>query len=103
MIPLTRHSGKVPPTIDNRIIHIEMENDHEESSYYSSIPKNQQSHADSNLYPIVQGLRSIDGDHPKIMSTYNDDPEPERPPAKGAGEISETLGSDPDMLEIKVT
>ena len=34
------------------------------------------------------------------MSTYNDDPEPERPPAKGSGEISDPLESD---VEIKVS
>ena len=88
--------------MDNRIIHIEME-DNEESSYYSSIPKKEQSNADSNLYPIVNGLKSNDGGEFKIMSTYNDDPEPERPPVGGTREISETLGSDPDMLEIKVS
>jgi len=30
---------KVPPHIDSRIIHIEMEQDEENSSYFSSIPK----------------------------------------------------------------
>ena len=84
-----------------------MENDNEESSYYSSIPKREQSNADSNIYPIIQGLnqglKSNDGGEFKIMSTYNDDPEPERPPVSGAREISETLGSDPDVLEIKVS
>jgi hypothetical protein len=75
-----------------------MEQD-DQSSYYSSIPKKEQSNADSNLYPIVQGLRSNDGDH-QYQSTYNDDPEPERPPTKSKDGMSETIGSD---VEIRVT
>jgi hypothetical protein len=77
-----------------------MEADRESSSYYSSIPKKEVgSNADSNLYPIVQGLKSNDGDH-KYQLTYNDDPEPERPPTKskdGISQKSETLGSDVDI------
>jgi hypothetical protein len=51
----------------------------DDSSYYSSIPKKEQSNADSNLYPIINGLKSNDGDI-QYQTTYNDDPEPEIPP-----------------------
>jgi hypothetical protein len=65
-----------------------MEQDEQSSSYYSSIPKKDlNSNADSNLYPIVQGLKSNDGDI-QYQTTYNDDPEPERPPIKSKDGIS---------------
>ena len=67
------------------MICIEMENENEEESYYSSIPKKTLSNAPESINPIVNGLAGSK----KVLSTYNDDPEPERPPAKGSGDISD--------------